>query len=295
MATFSRDEDRIPIKSSPDPSKSRSVCDASAANLLMQIRRIAMDELIGENPCEPLSIYDGVPSTPLATPPREFFLRGRKDTVEQVSNADKSCSERRSRTVSIESPINHGTNNPLSLIPLLQNNTLMLGDYDDDVCADDSKSSIRTQSLKMPSFLVSPDTTKMSRKEEPEDFSLDHVPALPFHKKFVGQTLPEGVKRKDVLRPKYSWKSFPELEAYLVDNREQYLQYSNSLNYTKAQKHYNNSLTQGLIELAGKKGYVFDGFTFAAVRDRIRCFYKSFVQAAKKKKRNKQRGRSVTF
>jgi hypothetical protein len=39
------------------------------------------------------------------------------------------------------------------------------------------------------------------------------------------------------------------------------------------------------LQLAANEGYVLEEFTFAAVRDRIRCFYKSFVQATKKKKR----------
>jgi len=93
--------------------------------------------------------------------------------------------------------------------------------------------------------------------------------------KFVGNAVAPGVKVKEVLRKKFSWKSFPELEAYLIDNRNQYLEYSNQLNYTKAQKLYNNNLTQGLLDLAAKEGYIFEGFTFPAVRDRIRCFYKS--------------------
>jgi hypothetical protein len=89
---------------------------------------------------------------------------------------------------------------------------------------------------------------------------------------------------RDVLRKKFSWKSFPELERYLIDHRSQYLQYSNQLNYTAEQKRYNNRLTQGLLDLAAVEGYLFEDFTFAAVRDRIRCYYKSYVQANKKKK-----------
>ena len=39
------------------------------------------------------------------------------------------------------------------------------------------------------------------------------------------------------------------------------------------------------MELATKHGYVFDtkDFGFVTVRDRIRCYYKSFVQSAKKR------------
>jgi hypothetical protein len=124
----------------------------------------------------------------------------------------------------------------------------------------------------------------------------------PYPHKWVGETVPPGVALRDVLRKKFSWKSFPELETYLIDHRIQYLECSNAMNYTKAQKQYNNELTQGLLNLAASEGYIFEGFSFAAVRDRIRCFYKSFVQATKKKKRvkahhhhSKQRGRADTM
>ena len=107
------------------------------------------------------------------------------------------------------------------------------------------------------------------------------------HRKWVGDSAETQVRA--VLRKKFSWKNYPELETYLVDHRLQYLQYSSNLNYTAEQKQYNNKLTQGLLDLAAEVGYVFEEFTFAMVRDRIRCYYKSFVQATKKKKRKKRR------
>jgi hypothetical protein len=94
---------------------------------------------------------------------------------------------------------------------------------------------------------------------------------------------------KATLRKKFSWKSYPELEGYLIEHRPKYLQYSSRLNYTAEQKRFNNILTQGLLDLAAEQGYLFEDFTFAAVRDRIRCYYKSYVQATKKKKRRKRR------
>ena len=44
-------------------------------------------------------------------------------------------------------------------------------------------------------------------------------------------------------------------------------------------------LTEQLIALAEKNGYVFDpdDFNFVAIRDRIRCYYKSYVQTARKR------------
>lgn len=85
-------------------------------------------------------------------------------------------------------------------------------------------------------------------------------------------------------RKKFSWKNYHELEAFLVANREEYLRHS-ALNYTTQQKKYNNRLTERLLDLAAKHLYVFneEEFSFVTVRDRIRCFYKSYVQSSKKR------------
>ena len=75
-----------------------------------------------------------------------------------------------------------------------------------------------------------------------------------------------------------------QLEEFLIANRDEYLRHS-TLNYTVQQKQYNNRLTERLLELAADCGYVFDEheFSFVAVRDRIRCYYKSYVQSLKKR------------
>jgi hypothetical protein len=89
---------------------------------------------------------------------------------------------------------------------------------------------------------------------------------------------------KTILRKKFSWKNYPELENFLIANREEYLRHS-ALNYTMQQKQYNNHLTERLVDLASENGYVFDSkvFTFVAIRDRIRCYFKSYVQSRKKR------------
>lgn len=89
---------------------------------------------------------------------------------------------------------------------------------------------------------------------------------------------------KKVLRKKFSWKSYPELEDFLIANREEYLRHS-AMNYTSQQKEYNNRLTERLLELASDCGYVFDeeSFSFVSIRDRIRCYFKSYVQSKKKR------------
>mmetsp|Transcript_1369 Transcript_1369/g.2331 ORF Transcript_1369/g.2331 Transcript_1369/m.2331 type:complete len:329 (+) Transcript_1369:143-1129(+) len=91
-------------------------------------------------------------------------------------------------------------------------------------------------------------------------------------------------KLKLILRRKFSWKNYPELEEFLIANREEYLRHS-TLNYTMQQKKYNNKLTERMIQLAAETGYAFDeaDFSFVTVRDRIRCYYKSYVQSMKKR------------
>jgi len=78
--------------------------------------------------------------------------------------------------------------------------------------------------------------------------------------------------------------SCQQLEEFLIANRDEYLRHS-TLNYTVQQKQYNNRLTERLLELAADCGYAFDEheFSFVAVRDRIRCYYKSYVQSLKKR------------
>ena len=136
---------------------------------------------------------------------------------------------------------------------------------------------------------------------------------------FIGTGSNEGhnKKKKVILHRKFSWRNCPEvrsscqvlnverlspsslyltffcflsslqqtqLEAFLVANREEYLRHS-TLNYTVQQKNFNNHLTEQLIEHASKHGYIFDEnfFTFVLIRDRIRCYFKSYVQSNKKR------------
>jgi len=100
---------------------------------------------------------------------------------------------------------------------------------------------------------------------------------------YVGLTTKSGIIRC-TLRKKFSWKQYPELEDYLLMNQEEYFEHS-SRNYTAEQRKYNNTLTRGLLDLAFTEGYVFEEFTISMVRDRIRCYYKTHSQSAKKKRR----------
>lgn len=99
-----------------------------------------------------------------------------------------------------------------------------------------------------------------------------------------GGVVSEESDKGKVLRKKFSWKSYPELEDFLIANREEYLRHS-AMNYTMQQKEYNNRLTERLLTLASECGYIFDEecFSFVAIRDRIRCYFKSYVQSKKKR------------
>jgi len=90
--------------------------------------------------------------------------------------------------------------------------------------------------------------------------------------------------QKTLIMKRFCWRDFPELENILISSRREYLSFS-SRNYTPEQKRFNNNLTARIIKTAGDCGYEFDPkhFNFSAVRDRIRCFYKSYVQGEKKK------------
>ena len=74
------------------------------------------------------------------------------------------------------------------------------------------------------------------------------------------------------------------MEKFLIANRDDYLRHS-ALNYTAEQKQYNNDLTDRLLEVAERYGYVFDPeeFNYVGIRDRIRCYYKSYVQTMRKR------------
>jgi len=133
---------------------------------------------------------------------------------------------------------------------------------------------------------------KFAQKIKQEHIKIPKLPQLPpvtvdvneYKKKALQSSLAKGMKIQTIGRKKFSWKNYPELEAFLIANREEYLRHS-ALNYTVQQKQYNNRLTEQLLELAAEHGYIFDDveFNFVTVRDRIRCYFKSYVQSAKKR------------
>jgi len=144
--------------------------------------------------------------------------------------------------------------------------------------------------------IVSPESSPISRRPQvsrkrglrpvkrKRNYSVDSSDSHVEKRTLIHNGKHGGRVMQKILRKKFSWKNYPELEAFLIANREEYLRHS-ALNYTVQQKQYNNKLTERLIELAAEQGYVFDdeAFSFVTVRDRIRCYFKSYVQSAKKR------------
>jgi hypothetical protein len=255
-----------------------SVAESDVAKLLLQMRKIASHEIILQ---KELSTETTPQPNPLKSPPRISLIR--PSVVHRINHSDRLCSDetrdesniassppnQRSRIISFcsqeleeSSVISSGKISPYLPINNIQSpESLKIVLPEKNTLCNDSDKICFPSSPKV--------TFKLMVSTSPP------TPLSPSNKKLVGDTLKEGISVRGILRKKFSWKSFPELESYLIENRPKYLEYSNALNYTKAQKIYNNELTQGLLDRAAETGYIFEGFTFAAVRDRIRCFYKS--------------------
>lgn len=103
------------------------------------------------------------------------------------------------------------------------------------------------------------------------------------------KTSPKKQQRQRHTGKKFSWKAYPELEEFLITNRTEYLSFS-ARNYTIEQRDYNNRLTSRLLEHAEASGYssLFESCAFSAVRDRIRSYYKSYVQSFKRRRERQE-------
>jgi hypothetical protein len=236
-----------------------------AALLLLEVRMIAIDEVREGSPSPPSSPLTTRHTCNLISESSEnsFSSDGRSNPITEDVTTPRKL---RCRAVSVCSQDTPSLIQDTFVVPVEPEPSFIVG-------SEHEEDSVRSDRIPSESTLKTPTSAS----------------PFPFNpsKKFVGGEVEGTIKAK--LRKKFSWKSYPELEAYLVDNRNQYMQYSSQLNYTAEQKRYNNTLTQGLLELAAREGYCFEGFTFAAIRDRIRCYYKSYVQASKKRKRRKSK------
>mmetsp|Transcript_35473 Transcript_35473/g.73877 ORF Transcript_35473/g.73877 Transcript_35473/m.73877 type:complete len:337 (-) Transcript_35473:335-1345(-) len=213
-----------------------------------------------------------------ALQPRSELLLSLNDQVDP----EKPCFQAiRARTVSIDSPRMTGMDSDedrtISPLPALEGSP-----FSPALVSPVTPHSVRQMPQRKQSQRRAKQTQREAEINEPEP-----APSASSRDK-KGRTLqpnpPRGVSIKTIGRKKFSWKCYPELEQFLIANREEYLRHS-ALNYTIQQKQYNNRLTDQLLELATRHGYLFDTqeFSFVTVRDRIRCYYKSYVQSAKKR------------
>jgi len=89
-----------------------------------------------------------------------------------------------------------------------------------------------------------------------------------------------------VLQHRFFWAHYPPLEAVLKEAMPKYYSLSIEKCQSVEQQNFNNDLVTRVLEVANRRGWVFDPRAFVSnkvLRDRIRCYYKTHIQNAKKR------------
>ena len=98
--------------------------------------------------------------------------------------------------------------------------------------------------------------------------------------------LPQPPKREvsRIIKEGFFWREYPACEQVLYNHMHKYYEISAIQKNYKVQQYFNNVLVEEVRQAAKDSGFTVDPeFCDKMLRDRIRCFYKTHLQNAKKR------------